>query len=106
MPDLVTGFELEDTKGSTEQFNGSVTTAIDIPSVADKVISELIIQNVSKASRKVLQLSFDGGSTYFDISRFGHLAWTLKGPDMRQVRIKSSDGTAVDYQAIINFEEY
>jgi hypothetical protein len=105
MVDTLQGFELEDTRGTTSHFNGSVTTVVSVPAVADKAISELIIQNRSNSVNDVLDISFDGGSNFFSITRSGNLAWTQKG-SATQIKIRSRNGGSVDYQILINFEEY
>ncbi len=106
MVDLDPGFETVDNSGSTDHFNGSVTTVINIPSVADKVISEVFIQNISTPASSVLQVSFNGGAGFTRISRNGHFAWTPKGQNSRQIQIKSLTAASVSYEIIINFEEY
>ena len=105
MPDEPSQFEIKDNTGSTEHFNSSVTTVVSVPSIADKIISEVYLQNVSTAANRTLQVSFDGGSNFVSIARNSHLAWTPKA-DLKQLRVKSATASSVDYEFIINFEDY
>ncbi len=105
MADLEEGFEQRDNVGSTKHFNGSVNSVISIPSFSDKVISEVMIQNISIPANRILQVSFDGGSNFISVGRNSHIAWTPKGYQT-QIKIKSPTGSLVSYEILINFEEF
>ena len=100
-------FEMTDTKGSTIHYDDNVgTTPIAIPTVADKIIGGFWIENDINNSPAHERLSFscDGGTTYTELAIGESLAWTPKG-DVKQIYIKGSTAS-VDYQMIINYEEY
>lgn len=98
--------ESRDLVGTTVHYNGTVsTTAIAIPTVADKVISEVAIYNPSTNSRlDFLYISFDGGTTFREIPWVSDRAWSLKG-NKRQVHIKANYAS-VAYQMLMNFEDF
>ena len=106
MPNYTESFEQVDLSGSTGHFNGSVgSTLTSIPGFADKNVSEVFIQNVSVPANRVLLVSFDGGSNFISVGRNSHLAWTPKGY-LSQIKIKSQSSLSVDYEILVNFEEY
>lgn len=104
MVDVVPGFETVDASGTTAHFNGTVTTSpANVPSSAGNVIAELLIHNTSTLPTVNLLVSFDGGTTFKTIKPDGVLIWSPKG-GLKQIRIKSSTGTA-SYEIIMNREE-
>lgn len=106
MTDLAPQFEITDTKGSTSHYNGSVgTTAIAIPTVADKIISSCWIENDSDNTpvTKKLYFSFDGGSDFTDLKLGESITWSPKG-DRKQIHVKGNV-SSVSYKIIINYEE-
>ena len=99
-------FESVDLAGSTVAYSGTVTTAIAIPGVADKVISEFFLENTSSGSSDILEVSLDAGVSYHKIiTRNGHWSWTIKG-FIQQIYIRSLNGGGVNYTAVINYEDY
>lgn len=100
-------FELTDQSGTTEHFNVTLTTSNQsIPAVADKVISEFLVFVKPQLAlpSTTAQISLDGGSNFFTVTRGGSLGWTPKG-GVKQIVAKSSN-TTLDVQFLINFEEY
>lgn len=91
--------ETEDNKGSTVAYSGTATTSIaNIPSSADKIISGFALKN----GLSDVQLSFDGGTTYFTVDRRGFFSTNIKG-EITQVKIKTASGTSA-YEALVQFE--
>lgn len=90
------------TDGSTDHFNGTVgTSSVAIPASAGNVISEVLIRNPkSNSILKDLLVSFDGGTTFFTISRNDYLVW---GPrdNLTQIYIKGNLAST-DYEIIMN----
>ena len=90
--------QLPANEGGTENFSGTLnTTAIQIPSSADKIISGFLI--VADGSN--IEFSDDGGSTWFPLERRERISWDAKGL-IKQISLRTSSGTA-DYRAKINF---
>ena len=99
------GFEMQDLSGESKHFNGTVgTTPISIPSSPDKVISEVLFKCPAKQTgTRNCFISFDAGTTFFDLEEGEYVAWSYKGRQ-KQIQVKgSAAGTA--YQVLINFEE-
>lgn len=100
MADQLPGFEINDNDGSTVGFSGTATTSItDIPSVADKRISGFMFT----VDGENIQISADGGTTYFDVPKKGNGAKDIKG-DITQLKIRTSTGTT-DYSLWVDFED-
>ena len=92
--------ETEDNLGSTEAFSGTAnTTPADVPGSPDKVISQALIA----ADDRDLQVSFDGGTTYFTFNKSEILTWDVKGK-ITSLKVKTPTGTAA-YRIILNFED-
>lgn len=91
-------------KSATTHYNGTVgTSAIAVPPVAGNQIQTVIIRNPrSNSSTEILKVSFDGGTTFFDLYRTQHLIWSFTD-DLTQIYIEGNTAT-VDYQIIINTE--
>lgn len=99
-------FEIQDMDGSTVHYNGTVgTTAIAIPTVVAKQISEFWVENNIDNSpvTKRLEFSCDGGVTYTELRIGESMAWTPKGR-IRQIFIKAS-AASTDYKMIVNYED-
>lgn len=107
MPDLKEGFEQTDKAGSTQHFNGTMnTSSAPIPLVAGNVISEFFFNVPAQggSSNDEGQISLDGGINFISFRKGDGFAFSIKG-DIRQVFVKSNSGN-VDYQIILNFEDY
>jgi hypothetical protein len=105
MADAQIGVEQIDGAGSTSHFNGTVsTTAISIPTIANKVISEFCIANVDLNKSAVISVSLDGGTTYKQIGFNGEWSWSLKGYQ-KQIKIKG-DAASRAYEIVVNFEAF
>lgn len=106
MTDSTPQFEVTDTKGFTIHYNGSVgTSALAIPTVADKIISSCWIENDidNTPVTKKLSFSFDGGSTFTDLKLGESITWSPKG-DRKQIHVKGNTAS-VNYKVLINYEE-
>ncbi len=91
---------LPDTAGDTLQFAASVTAVISLPTVAGNAISLALVRcKNDQAQSKRLEVSFDGGSTFMELSPGEFVGWPLKG-DQTQIQIKAA--TTTDYEIIIN----
>lgn len=106
MTDSVPQFEMTDTLGSTVHVNGpaGTTSAINIPTVAGPIISEILLMVdpvLTPASGKI-ELSFDGGTTWFPVFQGGSLAWSPKG-NITQFKLKASNNNH-KYYILINRE--
>jgi hypothetical protein len=103
MVDALPQFETTDLVGSTTHFSGTATTTpVQLPGSPSTVISEVLIRNTNSTGLQKLQVSFDGGTSYFDIEQGDTLIWGPKG-EITSVYIRSSSGT-VSYQLIMNRE--
>lgn len=106
MVDLKPQLEIIDTEGDTVHFNGpsAVTTAINVPSVAGGVISEVLIMvdpdNTPTTAK--LEVSFDGGANWYPVYIGGTLTWTPKG-NVTQFKVKASI-IGLKYYGILNRE--
>lgn len=105
MTDVDVGVEMTDEAGSSSHFNGTVgTTAIFIPTVANKVISEFCIANVDGTKSAVISVSLDGGTTYKQVPFNSEWAWSFKGYQ-KQIKIKG-DAAGRAYEIVMNFEAF
>lgn len=101
MAETTPQFEQVDNAGRTENFSGTATTSpVNVPAVANEKISGYLVV----AQDKNLQVSDDGGTTYFTFDDGDAMAWDVKG-EITQIQVKTSSGTA-DYKIKINFEEF
>lgn len=92
--------EIRDLDGSTKAYSGTATTTeTNIPTVADKIISQVTIT----CDGNNFQVSFDGGSTYFTMEKRDTLCQDVKGK-ITQIKVKTTSST-VNYKTIINFED-
>jgi hypothetical protein len=93
---------VDETKGSSIAYSGTATvTPAGVPGTADKTISGASIWNRSGQN---LELSFDGGTTYFSLERKSFVSHAISG-EIDQVFVKTLSGTA-DYEMVINFRDY
>lgn len=100
MADLLPQFESSDNIGSTVAFNGTATTSVQsIPAVADKIISGFGLT----VSGNNVEISTDGGATFFRLPRRASITWDVKG-EIRQIQIRTSSGST-DFDFLINFED-
>ena len=101
MADEIGQFETEDNAGSTQVFTGTATTTpSNVPAVAGNAISGVGIV----ARRGNLEVSFDGGLTFWPFEQTREsLTWDVKGR-ITQLVVRTSSGS-VDYRIIINFED-
>jgi len=101
------GFETQDLYGDTINYSGNVgTTAIAIPTSADKVISETIIRVPDQSpSTRTLQVSFTSiAGPWMTLAIGEYIAWSVKGTK-KQFWIKGSTAN-VEYEIIVNYETY
>jgi hypothetical protein len=99
------GFETQDITGSTLNYSGTVgVSAINIPTSANKVISEVLFKCPYQTPLTIrCQISFDG-TTYFDLMPGEFIGWSTKG-FMKQFKVKANQA-GVSYQAIVNYENW
>jgi len=103
MVDNLPQFETTDLVGTVTHFSGTATTTpAQVPSSPSTVISELLIRNTNTQGLAKLQVSFDGGTAYFDIDAGDTLIWGPKG-EIGSIYIRSSSGS-VNYQILMNRE--
>lgn len=99
MADILPQFETSDNDGSTTAFSGTATTTpADIPAVADKVISGFVFQ----VDGENVEISADGGTTYFKVPKKGTGSKDIKG-NITQLKVRTSTGTT-DYSFWVDFE--
>lgn len=92
--------EIKDLEGSTVVYSGTATTTpANVPSSAGAIISGALVENTGSLD---LQISYDGGTTYFTLGRGENVSWTIKGR-ITQIKVKTPSSTTT-YQAIVNFE--
>ena len=105
--DAPPGFETQDLWGTTTNYSGTVgVTAILLPTVADKAISEALIRcpNQSPNTRR-LQVSFTSATgPWITLSPGEFMAWSVKGSKKQFWILGNVAG--VEYEAIINFETF
>ncbi len=105
MPDISPEFELKNAKGTTSVFTGNTSatpgTTTSVPGAAGNFVEKFEILNLSETD--VLDVSMDGGSTFYPIDVTTAFEWDPRG--MKQLVIKST-GASQAYQATINFEDF
>ena len=100
MADILPQFETEDNAGRTENFSGTATTTVSqIPAVAGESISGYLFI----ADERNIELSDDGGITFFPVKNGEAIIWDVKG-NITQLHVRSTGGNR-DYRCKINFEE-
>ena len=88
------------TTGTTDHFNGTATTSpANVPASAGNAITSVMVKNTNSANIN-LQVSFDGGSTFYDIERGEVLSGEPKG-SLTQFIVQTASSTAT-YQSIVN----
>jgi len=103
MSDIAPQFETQDLDGTTDHFNGTVnTTPINVPSVAGGVIAEVMLHVPRQPGSAIIEISFDGGVSYFEVEERNTIVVPTKG-GITQIKIKSGGGTR-SYQIIMNRE--
>ena len=91
--------EVSDNEGRSEAFSGTATTSVtNIPSSAGQKISEALVA----VDGNNVQISFDGGTSFWDVPKKAAFAWDVKG-EITQIQIKTSSGST-DYSILVNFE--
>ena len=92
--------EISDICGSTEAFSGTATTIVqDIPSVAGNIISGFMFS----VDGNNVQISADGGVTYFNVPRKATGYKQVKG-EITQLKVRTSSGsTGFDFW--VDFED-
>lgn len=103
--DVSPGFEIQDLAGSSVNYSGTLSTSsINIPTTADKIISEVLFKCPYQIPVTIrCQISIDE-TTYFDLMPGEFIGWSVKG-FKKQIKLKANQA-AVSYQAIINFEQW
>lgn len=102
-------FETKDILGKTLPFAGGVSlTNVSLPPTSQGKISEVLVRNPNtNLITTKLFLSFDGGSTFFSLSRGEFIGWSLKNnasnTPIDQIVIKGSI-VNTQYEVIINVE--
>lgn len=92
--------EISDNRGSSVVYSGTATTTpANVPSSPGEVISGM---SISTGLNDIL-VSFDGGTTFFTVSRRGFFSHNVKG-EITQLVVKTLTGTS-DYEILINFED-
>lgn len=92
--------EIKDNVGSTEGFSGTATTSVaNIPSIAGNIISGFMFQ----VTGSNVQISADGGTTFFDLPKNATGFKDVKG-EITQLQIKTSSGSA-PYSLWVDFED-
>jgi hypothetical protein len=103
--DLPPSFESQDLEGTTINYSSTVgTTAINIPTTADKIISEVLFRcSLQTPATKRCYISFDG-TTYFTLIPGDIIGWSVKGRK-KQIKINGNT-TGVLWEAVVNYESY
>jgi len=100
MVDVLTGFEIRDKRGTTEHFSGTATTTPQtIPAVAGFELQTVMIDNLGN---KDIYVSFDGGTNFKTVVKWGSLVKTIKG-NVKQFQVKTISGTS-DFDGIMDRE--
>lgn len=104
--DTESAMEVQDLSGTTAHFTGTVgTISVALPSSPGNIISEVVIKcPFQTPTTKQLQVSFDGGVTYFTLDPGEFIGWSVKGK-RRQIHIKGAV-VGVVYDVIMNREGY
>lgn len=91
--------EIKDNAGATTAFSGTATTTpANVPSSAGAVISGAYIRSEDNN----LEVSFDGGTSYFPLNRNESISWNVMG-EITQLSLRTSSGSA-DYVILLNRE--
>jgi hypothetical protein len=94
-------FEIRDNEGSSEVESGTATTTpTAYPTTPGNIISGVSLQ----VGLTDIQISFDGGTTYFNVERRGFFSHNVKG-NITQVTLKTLSGTS-DFELLLNLEDY
>ena len=102
MNDVAPQFEVDDSSGTTEHFNGSATTtAQNVPPTGTTVVSEVLISCPQQSGSNKLLVSFDN-TNFITLEKGEKLAWGLRG-GLRQFKVKSSGGS-VAFEVLMNKE--
>lgn len=102
-------FETKDVLGKTLPFTGNVGTSnLTLPAASAGKISEVLIRNPgTNLVTTKLYLSFDGGATFFSLSRGEFIGWSPKNnasnTPIDQIVIKGSVAVTA-YEILINVE--
>lgn len=102
-------FETKDVLGKTLPFSGNVGTSnLTLPASSQGKISEVLIRNPgTNLVTTKLYLSFDGGATFFSLSRGEFIGWSPKNnasnTPIDQIVIKGSIAVTA-YEILINVE--
>lgn len=109
MTDLLPEFEIEDQRGETKQFAGTVgTTAVQLPAVAGAKLEVAIIRCPTQTPNTVfLQWSIDN-IVYHKLGNGEFVGWEFRNDsgnnEIKQLYIKASTA-GVDYELLVNFKE-
>lgn len=91
-------------KGSTVAYSGTATTTpASVPAVAGNIINQIALKRSPTGSQN-LEISMDGGSTYFPITKADQLTWDVRG-EITQVLLRTTAST-ITWNMLINFEEF
>jgi hypothetical protein len=103
--DTSPGFEQQDILGSTINYQTTVgTSAVNIPTSANKVISEIFFKCSSQTPSTIrCYISFDG-TTYLTLLPGEAIGWSVKGLKT-QLKIKGNQAGVLT-ESVINYEEY
>ena len=101
MAEVEAAFEVKDNVGRSESFSGTATTVVqNIPSVSGEIISGVIFV----AEENNIEVSFDSGTSFFQLDRNDVLNLDVKG-EIRQFQVRAISGNR-DFKCIVNFEDY
>ena len=107
MADELPEFDVQNVPGSTQVLSGTTDATpgntTSIPAVAGNQIEMFELFNTSESSGDVIQLSMDGGTTFYEIDETTSLEWAPKS--ITQLVVKSTN-PSVPWRAIINFEGF
>ena len=98
-------FEQKDIIGTTDQENPTVgTTAVAVPSVADKSIAEALIKCPGRQPgvKKCLVSFVGSGGPFLTLLEGEFIAWQIKGY-IKQIFVKG-DTASTDVEIILNYE--
>jgi hypothetical protein len=99
-------FEGIDQSGQTICYNGTVNaTEISLPSVADKVITSIIVILPLGGSvpGDTLLVSPDNSTSWVTVCRKGSFSAKIRG-SQKQIKIKSGNTNTINYEVVINYE--
>jgi hypothetical protein len=109
MGNTIPAFEIENSEGSTQCFEGVTNVTPNqigaIPAVPSNNIESFIFQNEADDSREndKIQISMDGGVTFLTLNFGDFFQW--KPINCKQIVYKSS-ASQVPFKAVINFEGF